>query len=440
MPPYAQKGLTDVVHPLWAEVVHGFLYVVLACMAYLLVSPKHKFHPRKQLFDYICVSSFIIAAYMIVEQPDRDVYALYMMPICFVLAMFYDRWFANVVCILIMGATSILFLGNNWEPVVACALMMMGTGYVRKTNWSTYSLGRMSIFTLVGTLIYMLTYLSIDWIIHREHSATVEELLVYVPAAFGVSLLVGFLSYFVKHQVLLQKRLNQSEKYQTIGQLAASISHEIRNPLTTTRGFLQLMNYDKLTKENFERYRKFAFEGLDHANHIITDYLNFSKPNKENARSLNIAEEIEVVVKWLEPYAVQLNVSIVTYHMEDEPLIVYAEAKQFQQCMLNVMKNAVESMSENGGLLTVRTLSDGELVQVLVRDTGVGMEPEQLKKIGMPYFSTKESGTGLGLMVVMSLVKSMNGKIMFRSRRNQGTICEIHLQKFRPEKDNTKNH
>jgi two-component system sporulation sensor kinase B len=428
------------VHPLWAEVVRGLLYVVMACMAYLLVSPKHKFHPRKQLIAYVCVSGLIIALYLLIEQPDRDAYALYMMPICFVLAMFYDRWFANVVCILMMGGASILFLGNNWEPVVASALMMMGTGYVRMTNWSTYSLARMTIFTLVGTTIYMMTYLSIDWIIDREHSASVEELWLYVPAAFVVSLLVAFLSYFVKHQVLLQKRLIQSEKYQTIGQLAASISHEIRNPLTTTRGFLQLMNYDKLTKENFERYRKFAFEGLDHANHIITDYLNFSKPNKESAKPLNVADEMEGVVKWLEPYAVQLNVSIVTYHMEEEPLVVYAEAKQFQQCMLNVMKNAIESMSDNGGLLTVRTLSDGELVQVLIRDTGVGMDPEQLKRIGMPYFSTKESGTGLGLMVVLSLVKAMNGKIMFRSRRNQGTICEIHFQKFRPEKDISKHH
>ncbi|MHA6483187.1 ATP-binding protein [Paenibacillus sp. strain BS8-2] len=412
--------------------MHGFIYVVLACMAYLLVSPKHKFHPKKQLIAYICVSSMIIVVYLLIERPGGTSYALYMMPICLVLAILYDRWFASIICLLVMGGASVVLFENPWEPVFVSAIVMMGTGFIRNKWWPIRDLPKMTIYSVFGTCLYLATYLTVERIVYGGWMATKQELLIYVPSAITISLVVAFLSYFVKYQVNLQKKLNQSEKYQTIGQLAASISHEIRNPLTTTRGFLQLMNYDKLTKDNFERYRKFAFEGLDHANQIISDYLNFSKPNNESAKPLNVAEEIGGVIKWLEPYAVQLNVSIVTYHMESEPLFILAEAKQFQQCMLNVMKNAVEAMSDNGGLLTVRTLCEDDLVQILIRDTGVGMDPEQIKQIGMPYYTTKESGTGLGLMVVISLVKSMNGKIMFRSRRNQGTICEIQLHKYMP--------
>ncbi|MDQ6419965.1 ATP-binding protein [Paenibacillus sp. LHD-117] len=418
-------------HDLWAHVVHSFLFVVMACMAYLLVSPKHKFHPKKQLITYICVSSLIVVAYLAVERPDPAVFALYMTPICLALAILYYRWTASSVCIVIMTGASIFLLGNAWEPVVASTTVLVGLGIVAVTKLPINSLFRMSSFTLIGTSLYLGTYLGVDWRISDTLSASPEELLLFIPAALVSAWMVAFLSFFVKNQIHLQKELNLSEKYQTIGQLAASISHEIRNPLTTTRGFLQLMNYDKLTKENFERYRKFAFEGLDHANSIITDYLNFSKPNNEIPKQLNVAAEIEGVVKWLQPYAVQSNVSIVTHHMSEDPLYISAEPKQFQQCMLNIMKNAIESMTESGGLLTVHSRSVGEHAQILIRDTGVGMDQDQLKQIGMPYFSTKESGTGLGLMVVMSLVKAMNGKIMFRSKPNQGTICEIHLNRYR---------
>ncbi|SFE52703.1 His Kinase A (phospho-acceptor) domain-containing protein [Paenibacillus algorifonticola] len=147
-----------------------------------------------------------------------------------------------------------------------------------------------------------------------------------VAVAFS-SLLISFIYFNVKNREWYEQMLIISEKNQIVGQLAASISHEIRNPLTTTRGFLQMMNKEQLDHETFERYRTYAFEGIDHANAIITDYLNFSKPSEEERRLLNVKDEIDGVIPWLKPYSALSNITVEVYHLSKEPLIICGEVK-----------------------------------------------------------------------------------------------------------------
>lgn len=229
----------------------------------------------------------------------------------------------------------------------------------------------------------------------------------------------------------MREELFRAEKYQVIGQLAASISHEIRNPLTTAQGFLQLMNRKNLTAEQIQTYRNYAASGIEQANSIITDYLNYAKPTVETVRPLHVQEEIDTVVPMVSPLCLLSKVEMVVQHLSQKPMYIMGESKKFQQSLLNIMKNAVESMPD-GGVLKVTTWSDNEGVHIHIKDTGVGMSNYQIKRIGMPFYTTKEKGTGLGLMVVISLVKSMNGTISYYSRPNEGTTCvlqykQVHL-------------
>ena len=125
--------------------------------------------------------------------------------------------------------------------------------------------------------------------------------------------------------------------------------------------------------------------------------------------------------------AVMGGIEIRIKHEHEVPIFILGEPKKFQQCLLNIMKNAIEAMP-GGGTLTVKTKVDNEYVCIAIADTGVGMNKLQLKRIGMPFFTTKEKGTGLGLMVVVSLINVMGGQIAFNSKRGQGTVCEIRYR------------
>lgn len=402
-------------------------------MIYLILLPKLKMDFYKRQFLFMCIGAVMLVIFLSTDAISPPLYAIQLAPAYLLMSMFVSSYWVRVASLAVIVASGSLLLDIDWVVMLAggSALTALGIFFERRLQWETS--WRLYLYAAFSVVVYLTVYLGVDTVFGGTMlKLPLYEFVVMIFSALLCSQLLPFLYQFVKKQAKIHKELILSEKYQSVGQLAASISHEIRNPLTTARGFLQLMNVDKLSKEQFERYRKYAFEGLDHANHIITEYLNYSKPNVETAKTLNVKQEIESVVQWLHPYSVQKSVSIVTHHMSEQDPFVWAEPKQFQQCILNIMKNAIEAMP-SGGLLTVHTRVVQDQVQILIRDTGVGMSAEQLKRIGKPYFTTKESGTGLGLMVVMSLVRAMNGKILFRSKLNQGTICEIHLMQVTQE-------
>ncbi|MEK3884139.1 ATP-binding protein [Paenibacillus sp. PL2-23] len=411
--------------------LQGWLFISGICFLYLILLSKLKLGYRQNQLLFAGLGTLMFQLYMITVKPGPEMYALIIVPTCLLCVMFLEGWTISLYTYVVIAASGFALLGYDpWPPIAGGALLTaLGLFYARRLLWD--ATWRIYVFALSGVVVYIAASFITSGVAGTSDllRLPIPELGIILLTSLLSSQYVPFVYQFVKLQVKLQRELILSEKYQSVGQMAASISHEIRNPLTTARGFLQLMDIDKLSKENFERYRKYAFEGLDHANNVITEYLNYTKPSVEAAKLLDVKGEIESVVQWLQPYSVQQNVTIVTHHMSEEKPYVYAQPKHFQQCMLNIMKNAIEAMVD-GGLLTVQTQIEQGQVQILIRDTGTGMSREQLKRIGKPYFSTKETGTGLGLMVVMSLVKAMKGKIIFRSKLNQGTICEIHLQRY----------
>ncbi|MFD0590813.1 ATP-binding protein [Paenibacillus sp. GCM10027627] len=424
--------MTFLIQSVAVPLIQVWIYAAASGLLYLILLSRLRLsHDKRQLL-FLGIAVSVFSLYLFLEDVTPHFYALLVAPAFLLLTMYLNGYLASAASGAFIVLAGVILFNHNWISLTASCLVLTGLGMLlsRKLQWMAY--WRLALYSALSIIAYLVVYLgSQHWIMNEGIGLTYEELIWMTLSMIATSQLLPVMYLFVQDQAKLHRELILSEKYQSIGQLAASISHEIRNPLTTARGFLQLMNMDKLSKENFEKYRKYAFEGLDHANNIITEYLNYSKPNLEIPKPLDVKQEIESIVQWLQPYSVQKNVSIVTHHMSEETPFVKAQSKQFQQCLLNIMKNAIESMAD-GGLLTVHTRIVQEQVQILIRDTGVGMSSEQLKRIGKPYFTTKDSGTGLGLMVVMNLVKAMNGKILFRSKPNQGTICEIHLLRVHP--------
>ena len=225
----------------------------------------------------------------------------------------------------------------------------------------------------------------------------------------------------------VMQKLIKAEKTQMVSHLAASISHEVRNPLTASRGFIQMLGEDVSLAER-NKFAQIALQELDRATEVINDYLTFAKPTLEQMEEINIKKEIQYAVNVIIPLAnmngVQVNLSL----LEDETYYVKGERKKFQQCLINILKNGIESMNNNG-ILTIRQSP----YQIDIQDEGIGMTQEQINRLGEPYFTTKEKGTGLGMMVSFSIIKGMGGNITVESNPKKGTCFSIKLPIFKKQ-------
>jgi two-component system, sporulation sensor kinase A len=218
-----------------------------------------------------------------------------------------------------------------------------------------------------------------------------------------------------------QEHLLQSEKLSIAGQLAAGIAHEVRNPLTTIKGFLQLM---ELEIEN-KNYLRIIQSEMDRIELILSELLVLAKPQDTKFHTENLKLLIEDVTTLYDSQAIMKNVQIDIVH-DSGFLMMRCDKNQLKQVLINFLKNSVEAMP-NGGNIKIETTKLGEnKVKILIQDTGTGIPQHILKKIGQPFFTTKEGGTGLGVMISKQIIKNHNGTLHFWSDR-QGTIIEIIL-------------
>lgn len=221
---------------------------------------------------------------------------------------------------------------------------------------------------------------------------------------------------------LYNNQLQHSEKMEIISELAASVAHEVRNPLQVTRGFLQLLAGKTGGKER--DYLMLAVEELDRASGIITDFLTFAKPQVEYMTVLNVAAELKQIEGIIIPLA-HLQGGEIHLDIPDK-LFIRGNSSKFKQAFINMIKNSIEALNVEGLVLIWAYHSQGEVV-IHIKDNGEGMDPKELSKLGEPYFSTKTKGTGLGLMVTFRIIEIMQGKIKFISEKGVGTEAIIRF-------------
>lgn len=221
----------------------------------------------------------------------------------------------------------------------------------------------------------------------------------------------------------LKKDLLASERLRVASIISASMAHEIRNPLTSVRGFIQLLSGPtEPPPEKRQFYGKIALEEIDRAQRIITDYLSLSRPYPEVREKIDLGEEIAYVSSVLSSYQDAQNIEVRVEAQEN--LHILGDRQQLRQCIINLSKNGIESM-ENGGVLNLKVTRQQDEIVLLIGDTGKGMTPEQINRLGTPYFSNKEKGTGLGTMVSFNIIHNMFGKINVASKVGEGTHFQI---------------
>ncbi|MGI8385220.1 ATP-binding protein [Robertmurraya sp. P23] len=224
------------------------------------------------------------------------------------------------------------------------------------------------------------------------------------------------------HQLRLE--VQNTEKLRVISELTSVFAHEIRNPMQVTRGFLQLLNEPDLPKEK-KNYIKISIEELDRANEIIDDFLSFGKPSINSIEKIEVGYQIERVVNIIRSYTINHNVVVKTdIHTN---CYIYANSQKLNQSLINILKNAVESMPNGGTVWVSCTSTDDGYIKIIIKDQGIGMTKKQIDRLGSPFYSLKEKGTGLGMMVSFQIIRSFKGKIKVNSEKDRGTEFLILL-------------
>ncbi|HZG77246.1 MAG TPA: PAS domain S-box protein, partial [Paenibacillus sp.] len=219
--------------------------------------------------------------------------------------------------------------------------------------------------------------------------------------------------------------LLRSEKLSIIGQLAAGVAHEIRNPLTSLRGFTQLLRRE-LGLERFY-YIDTMLSELDRIAYIVNDFMSLSKPQLVSYRNRDIVETLRAVLQVIESEALLHNIAVHWDECGGPPLPpVRCDEHRIKQVFLNLLKNAIDAMP-NGGAIRLSVEADDRELLVRIRDEGPGMPKELLERIGDPFFTTKSDGTGLGIMVCHRIIEAHNGSLRFTSEPGAGTTVHVCL-------------
>lgn len=216
--------------------------------------------------------------------------------------------------------------------------------------------------------------------------------------------------------------LQRSEKMGIISELAASIAHEVRNPLQVTRGFLQLFAEKTDVKE--KEYMNLAIQELDRAANIITDFLTFAKPQLDDITRIDIVDELKRIEGIMAPLA-NLQGGKIALELSSS-LYIQGSSAKFKQVIINIIKNSIEAFGHDG-YIHIRAFRDRDEIIIKIKDNGEGMDSEGLLRLGEPFFSTKTKGTGLGLMVSFRIVEIMKGFVQINSIKGEGTEVVIRF-------------
>ena len=324
----------------------------------------------------------------------------------------------------IEGITDGFFaLNKEWEFI-----------YVNKHQ---YLPRRKTIKDVLGENIWEVFPKSVDTVFYKELHRTMSE---RIPVHFEISSASGnyweevFAYPYDEGIFCLFKNITEKKKYEKefrrlsnldlIGQMAAGISHEIRNPMTTVRGFLQLLKKE----DKFEKYNDYfhiMIEELDRANSIITEFLSMGNTKSSDLQMLDLNSIIHDIAPLIKIDTINQN-KFIEFNTQDIPELLL-NRNEIRQLIINLYRNGLEAMS-TGEVLTISTYKEDENYVVLaVRDQGEGIRPEVLEKLGTPFYTTKDNGTGLGLGICYAIAARHNAKIEIQTG-SEGTIFFVKFK------------
>ena len=404
------------------------LIILSPILIYSIIYENHGYKDKIYLFgSFQAVAGFFCMAF---PYPAYGLFwDLRYIPLTIAFLYCGFRWglltfLAILLARLLLGGDAITF------GIISIILSSLGSFILSRWFWKFKPKQRIILTALIGfwpafvQLGILFSFLYISDISFKSDFRIFGLILIFIGIEVIAITLAAKLNEMIIEKKLLQREIQRAEKLNTLSEMAASIAHEVRNPLTVVKGFLQLMQENK--ENQSMEYLPLVLSELGRAEGIINDYLNFAKPQFDKVEIINLKQIVSDVVTLLEPLALKQNVKL-KGDLGAETFI-NTDKNQFKQALINIIKNAIEATG-SGGYVHTKLIDDGEKSVITIRDNGKGMTKEQLSRIGTLFYSTKEKGTGVGTTVSVRIIEAMNGTILFESNVNEGTKVTIKLPK-----------
>ncbi|MFO1442356.1 HAMP domain-containing histidine kinase [Bacillus sp. Bva_UNVM-123] len=396
----------------------------------------------KQVTDFIQVKRYyifmlLIIAFMItgviINNPYFAQYDLgrvihiilvVLLTICILLYPKYETFiFRTVIIIFVMAYTYTLFLlyPETWSTFVlvcfspAISILLFDS--------------KLFHFSIVLNVLFMTIFYCYIFLYDTgSYFAYVRfDIIGNIINFFGSQVILYLIFYFsflrIKRLQIYYEQIQQAERLRLTGELAAAVAHEIRNPLTVVKGFLQLYEQDNDTKHEVRDKFTLMIEELNAAEHVISNFLTIAKPDKDKKiEAINVKEAIQSVTDLVKSYGC-LHANRIEFNVLDNCYIAI-NFVEFKQLFINIIKNAIEASSK-GNTVFIHAEKKLDCIVIKVEDTGCGMTNEEISLLGTPFYSLKSKGTGLGMMICFNTVEKYDGKIEITSTKGKGTIVTV---------------
>lgn len=399
----------------------NFLFLLLPILFFVIFENSVKF-VNKPLMAIILALSMILCMSYPIHLESGFIFDLRYIPFIFV--SLYGGYKYGFLLLIVLNIYRFVIGGEGFVESLLfsiCIWILLSMSKVEFFQSKARNRIAYAVFMAFITMLLYLSILSMMIDINREFwTLAVNALLTHVIMTMIITSLIEKIYANTK----AREAVVQSERLQLISELAASVAHEIRNPLTVTNGFLQLLSQSDIAPTQ-KSYVDYSLLELNRAESIINDFLAFSKPQCEHTENTDLKVETEYAKNILLPYANMHKVDIkLSFH---NSLRKELDTNQMQQCLINLYKNGIEAMKDNGGVLSIDVSSQRNSIILKIKDTGTGMNQDEMSLLGKPYYSTKKEGTGLGMLMVYSTINKLNGKIEVESKKGIGTTFTITI-------------
>jgi len=401
------------------NVLNNLLYILSSIFVfYFIYNNEIFFKNYKKILIIICTSIPLILCMKFPIYIDENcIHDLRQIP--FLIGTLYGGLPVGIALLSIMLLIRFVFYGVNFLTVIVYITMLIFTAYSSsKFNQLNRRKKLIMSMTLPFFLALLTTFIAV---VLSDFPITNSYITYFILLPPIVMLFVVYINEVLRDAVIMRSKLVKMEKMEIVSQLAASISHEVRNPLTVVKGFTQLLKTPDLPQESREQYIEHILGELNRAQVIIDDYLTFAKPASQKVDNIVIDQELKRIISMMMPLCNMNSINV------SENLVtgsITGNTQHFQQCFLNLIKNSIEAMP-NGGKLSIKSSACENKITIVIKDSGIGMTQEQINRFGEPYFSTKTRGTGLGTMVAVKIIETMNGTLDINSIVNKGTTLTI---------------
>jgi len=257
-----------------------------------------------------------------------------------------------------------------------------------------------------------------------------------IHLGFSIALLVGEsgerTGYVIAFQdltevVKLEREMRRQDRLVALGKMAAAIAHEIRNPLASMRGSVQLLQSELNLTEEQNHLMNIVIRESDRLNQIISDFLSYARPAPSRPVLIDLKQELAETVKLLRNSPEVTDKQVIIERYPPGPVIYRADSNQMRQVFWNLTRNCLQAMPDGGSLVISLKIAEGNQIEVTFKDTGIGMNEEQVERIFEPFNSYRRGGTGLGMAIVYQIISDHNGRIFVDSQPGKGTSVTILL-------------